>query len=56
VGRPDAVAQRKVEPDRFALPFFEYLIEHPAIVIQQEYTVDQTIGPVTFIALFLDAI
>lgn len=55
VGDPGAIAHRRVEPQRFALPYFEYLVEHPAVIIQQEYTVDQTIGPIAFLALFLDA-
>ncbi|MCX8995863.1 glycoside hydrolase family 9 protein [Rhizobiaceae bacterium BDR2-2] len=56
VGPERIVATRRIEPHRFTLPFFEYLVEHPAVIIQQEYTVDQAIGPVTFIALFLDSL
>lgn len=55
VGNPDVIKNTRIEPQRFALPYFEYLVEHPAVIIQQEYTVEQTIGPVGFLALFLDA-
>ena len=55
VGSIENIAHKRIEPQRFALPYFEYLVEHPAVIIQQEYTVDQTIGPVAFLALFLDS-
>jgi len=41
----------RIHPARFAMPYFEYLIEHPGMVMQQEYTVQQTI--VTTAALWL---
>lgn len=46
---------RRIEPDRLALPYFEYLIEHPALVVQQEYTVHQSIGPTAAMWLYLHA-
>ena len=48
---PAAPAERRIDPDRFAMPYFEYLIEHPGMVMQQEYTVQQTIA--TTAALWL---
>jgi endoglucanase len=56
VGPEAIVRTRRVEPYRFSMPYFEYLVEHPAVIIQQEYTVDQTIGPIAFIGLFLDSL
>lgn len=46
-------ASRRVEPNRLALPYFEYLIEHPALVVQQEYTVHQSIGSTAAMWLYL---
>ena len=56
VGPEAIVRTRRIEPYRFSMPYFEYLVEHPAVIIQQEYTVDQTIGPIAFIGLFLDSL
>ncbi|KQT87321.1 hypothetical protein ASG60_12990 [Methylobacterium sp. Leaf469] len=50
-GDSTAPAHRRIHPARFAMPYFEYLIEHPGMVMQQEYTVQQTI--VTTAALWL---
>jgi endoglucanase len=47
--------QRRIEPPRFSIPYFEYLVEHPALVMQQEYTVHQSIGPMAALALYLNA-
>ena len=47
--------QRRIEPPRFSLPYFDYLVEHPAVIMQQEYTVQQTIGTMATLALYLDA-
>jgi endoglucanase len=46
-------ANRRVEPNRFALPYYEYLIEHPGMIMQQEYTVHQSIGPTAVMWLYL---
>lgn len=46
--------ERRIEPPRFSLPFYEHLVEHPAVVMQQEYTVQQTIGTMAGLALYLD--
>jgi len=54
VGVAEHAAQRRIEPSRFALPFHEYLVEHPALVMQQEYTVQQSIGTMAALALYLD--
>lgn len=51
---PDNPAlNRTIDPNRFTLPVFEFLVEHPGVVIQQEYTVNQTIGPLAAIWLYL---
>ncbi|WP_420339121.1 glycoside hydrolase family 9 protein [Roseibium sp.] len=55
VGLPSRSMNTKIEPSRFALPYFENLIEYPDLVIQQEYTVHQTIGPFAALAFYLDA-
>lgn len=55
VGVAEQAAQRRIEPSRFALPFYEYLVEHPGLVMQQEYTVQQTIGTMAALALYLNA-
>lgn len=54
VGLKSQSRNTRVEPSRFAIPYFENLIEFPMVVIQQEYTVHQTIGPVAALALFLN--
>ena len=54
-GVAEQAAQRRIEPSRFALPFYEYLVEHPGLVMQQEYTVQQTIGTMAALALYLNA-
>ena len=46
---------RRIVPNRFAMPFYEYLIEHPSLVMQQEYTVHQTIGTTAAMWLYLHA-
>lgn len=46
-------ANRRVEPNRFALPYYEYLLEHPGVIMQQEYTVHQSIGPTAAMWLYL---
>lgn len=45
--------ERRVEPYRFAMPTYEYLIEHPLMIPSQEYTVQQCIIPAFFSALYL---
>ena len=52
---PGIPAERRIEPARFAMPYFEYLIEHPLMVMQQEYTVQQTIGTTAALWLHLAA-
>jgi endoglucanase len=54
VGLTSQSQNTKVEPSRFAIPYFENLIEFPDVIIQQEYTVHQTIGPVAALAIYLD--
>jgi endoglucanase len=54
VGLKSQSQNTKVVPSRFAIPYFENLIEFPDVIIQQEYTVHQTIGPVAALALYLD--
>lgn len=48
-------ASRRIEPHRYALPYFEYLVEHPGIIMQQEYTVHQSLGPTAAMWLHLHA-
>lgn len=54
-GERENAHSRNVLPNRFAMPFFEYLIEHPQLVMQQEYTVHQSIGTTASIWLYLHA-
>lgn len=54
-GTVEHARQRRIEPPRFSLPYFEYLVEHPAVVMQQEYTVQQTIATMAALALYIDA-
>lgn len=55
VGTAENAMHRRIEPPRFSIPYFEYLVEHPALVMQQEYTVHQSIGPMAALALYLNA-
>lgn len=55
VGEAENAASRRIEPPRFSVPYVEYLVQHPALVMQQEYTVQQTIGTMTALALYIDA-
>lgn len=55
VGVAENAAQRRIEPARFSLPYYDYLVEHPALIMQQEYTVQQTIGTMAALALYLAA-
>ena len=52
-GVGEYAAHRRIEPSRYALPYFEYLIEHPLVIIQQEYTIHQTIAPMAAMTLYL---
>lgn len=54
-GDKENAQSRKIAPNRFAMPFYEYLIEHPLLVMQQEYTVHQSIGTTAAIWLYLHA-
>lgn len=45
----------RIEPARFALPYFEALIAHPMMVMQQEYTVHESIAPTAALWLHLAA-
>ncbi|MDP4023741.1 glycoside hydrolase family 9 protein [Methylobacterium sp. NEAU 140] len=45
--------RRRIEPDRAAFPYFEFLIEHPLVVIQQEYTVHQTISTTAALWMYI---
>ncbi len=40
----DQVREKRVEPERWYMPIYEYVIEHPHILMTSEYTVYQTIG------------
>jgi endoglucanase len=48
--------QRQLEPNRWALPIYEFLVEHPLLVAQQEYTVHQTIATTASVWLYLNAV
>lgn len=52
-GTAENAAQRRIEPPRFSMPYHEYLVEHPSVIMQQEYTVHQSIGTMTALALYL---
>lgn len=54
-GKKENAEQRRIAPDAFAMPMFEYLIEHPLLVMQQEYTVQQSIGTTAAMWLYLHA-
>lgn len=54
-GTAEHAQQRRIDPPRFSLPYFEYLVEHPALVMQQEYTVHQSIGTMAALALYINA-
>ncbi|AHB49939.1 hypothetical protein W911_04465 [Hyphomicrobium nitrativorans NL23] len=54
-GTEEGAQGRRVSPNRFAMPFYEYLIEHPLLIMQQEYTVHQTIGTTAGVWLYLHA-
>jgi endoglucanase len=44
---------RQLEPNRWALPIYEFIVEHPLVIPQQEYTVHQTIGTTAALWLYL---
>ncbi|MBE7732890.1 glycoside hydrolase family 9 protein [Devosia faecipullorum] len=52
-GTDEHAADRRIDPPRFALPYFEYLVEHPALIMQQEYTVHQSIATMAALALYI---
>lgn len=52
-GTTENAAQRRIEPPRFSLPYHEYLVEHPTVIMQQEYTVHQSIATMAALALYL---
>jgi len=54
-GTKENAMNRRIAPNRFSMPFYEYLIEHPLLVMQQEYTVHQSIGTTAAIWLYLHA-
>lgn len=54
-GTREHAAQRRVTPDPFSMPLYEYMIEHPLLVAQQEYTVQQTIATTAAMWLYLHA-
>ena len=54
VGTDENAASRRIEPSRFALPYAEYLVQHPAVIMQQEYTVQQTISTMAALAIYVD--
>lgn len=52
-GTAENAAYRRIEPPRFSMPFHEYLVEHPTMIMQQEYTVHQSIGTMATLAIYL---
>jgi endoglucanase len=54
-GTEENAAYRRVEPNRFTMPFYDYIIEHPMLISQQEYTVHQTIATTAAVWLYLHA-
>nr|WP_047576527.1 glycoside hydrolase family 9 protein [Methylobacterium sp. ZNC0032] len=51
----NGVAFKRVEPNRLIMPYYEYFIEYPGVVMQQEYTIHQSIGPVAALWIYLSA-
>lgn len=51
----DGSREKRIEPFRHALPYFENLIEYPGIIVHQEYTIHQTIGTTAAMWLYLHA-
>jgi endoglucanase len=54
-GTQEHAADRRIAPNRFTMPLHDYLIEHPLLVMQQEYTVHQSIGTTAGLWLYLHA-
>lgn len=52
-GARENAEARRVEPSRFSMPLYEYLIEHPLVIMQQEYTVHQTIATTAALWFYL---
>ncbi len=46
-------ADRRVEPFRKSLPFYEYIIQHPLMIPTMEYTLHQSIAPTAAMWLYL---
>jgi endoglucanase len=53
VAQRGGVSFKQVAPDRQSLPYYEYLIEYPGVIMQQEYTVHQSIGTVAALWIYL---
>jgi endoglucanase len=53
VGTAENAQNRTIYPSRFSLPYQEYLIEHPAVIMQQEYTVQQPIATTAALWFYL---
>ena len=51
----DLLPEKKVEPYRKSLPTYEYIIEHPGIIQQTEFTVQQTMFTTAAIWLYLNS-
>lgn len=49
------VPKRRVEPFRNSLPIYEYIIEHPRLIMTSEYTVQQTIATTAVMWIYLAA-
>ncbi|MFP5078559.1 glycoside hydrolase family 9 protein [Rhizobium sp. YIM 134829] len=52
-GTAEAAEARRVYPPRFSIPYLDFLIEHPGVIMQQEYTVQQPIATTAALWLFL---
>jgi endoglucanase len=52
-GTAENAERRRIEPDRYAMPIFEHIVEHPGVIMQQEYAVHQTIGTTAAMWLYL---
>lgn len=52
-GTDEDAAARRIFPPRFSMPYLEFLIEHPGVIMQQEYTVQQPIATTAALWFFL---
>jgi Glycosyl hydrolase family 9/Cellulase N-terminal ig-like domain len=49
----DAVESQRISPNRFDMPLYEYFIENDRVIMQSEYTVQQSIATTAALWLYL---